>query len=421
MERALDRDPARTEALSESLATALEPLVGLRVGAHLQALRPLVVAPRRATRVAKAVERTAREIARALSDEAAVASLPGLTTALLDAPPPPRADADFDLLRPDGALFDDGRYALMELNAGSCVGGLVEIERIGEVMARWYGDAIPLRWPRPATDLARALRRRYGRGARCAWVVGPGRLGRNDGIAELGEAFSRVMRAEGMSCEPVESDALAYDGRAVRHAGARVHALVRLITPLDWWLRDAYAQLRDAVAAGHVQLFSGPYDLMLNHKGALALLSRAGYDDPQGASIPWTRFARPAMEHGEDLLPMVLGRAEDHVLKPCIDLQGQRVVPGREAGPRWRQHLVAAVLADDCIVQRWVEPPRATLPFRVEGALTRTEVSVVASSVVVRGAAGTLCARTSVPDATLVLTHPYAGTTGLLPVVEPAA
>jgi hypothetical protein len=77
------------------------------------------------------------------------------------------------------------------------------------------------------------------------------------------------------------------------------------------------------------------------------------------------------------------------------------------------------VLADDSVVQRRIEAPTAALPFLVGGALARYDARVVTSPVAVRGAEGTLCARTSVPDRTDVLTHPFAGTTGLLPVVEP--
>lgn len=419
LERLLARDPSRTRALADEIADALEPLVGLRLGGFLQSLRPVVVPRGRAESVARAVRFTSLRLARGLGDREVTRALPALAMTLDGEDPPTRRPEDLDLLRPDGALYGDGSYAMMELNAGSCVGGLVEVEALSDVMSRWYGDEVPLRWPRPATDAARMLARRYGRDARVAWTVLPGALQRGDGLTEAGEAFARACGAVGVRCEVVEADALRYDGHCVSRAGARVDVLWRLITPAAWCRDERVEHLRSAARDGRVEVFSSPFDLVLNHKGALAWLSQRPRD-PRGVEVPWTRLARPALEGGVDLLPMVRAAPEGYVLKPCIDRQGRRVVLGREAEGAWSQHLVASVLADDCVVQSVVEPSRAALPYLVDGALVRETAGVVASPVVIRGAAGTLCARTSVPGATGVLTHPYAGTTGLLPIVEVA-
>lgn len=419
IERWLARDPSRTRALADAIADALEPLVGLRLGGLLQSLRPVVVPRGRAAAVARAVRFTAVRLARALGDRERTRALPALSLTLDGADPPTRRPEDLDLLRPDGALYADGSYAMMELNAGSCVGGLVEIEALSDVMSRWYGDAVPLRWPRPATDAARMLVRRYGRGARVAWTVLPGALQRGDGLTEAGDAFARACAAEGLRCDVVEADALRYDGHSVSRAGSRVDVVWRLVTPAAWCRDDGVAHLRAAARDRRVEVFSSPFELVLNHKGALAWLSQRPRD-LRGVEVPWTRFARPAVEDGVDLLPMVRARPDAYVLKPCIDRQGRRVVIGREAKGAWPQHLVASVLADDCVVQSLVEPPRATLPYLVDASLARVSVGVVTSPVVIRGAGATLCARTSVPGATGVLTHPYAGTTGLLPIVEVA-
>lgn len=417
-EAALARDPARTRGLADALAAALEPLAGVRVAGHLQALRPVVVAAGTARRVGRAVRHTARAIARVVSSPEVSSALPAMAAHLGEHPLPARGPGDLDLLRPDGSLDAAGVFTLMELNAGSCVGGLVEVEAIAEVMAGWYGDdAAAVRWPRPATDVARMLQRRYGRGARVAWVTAPGGLRAGDGMAEAGDAFARRCRAVGLRCEPAEADELAWRGGSLALRGEPVDVLWRLMTAGAWCASPGAAHLREAVARGAVRLFTSPFDLALTHKGALAGLSRAPAD-ARGVAVPWTRLARPALEGGDDVLVRVRAEAAGHVLKPCVDRQGRRVVLGEEAGPRWPQHLVAAVLADDCVVQARVAATGATLPYLVEGALAHAAVAVVTSPVVARGAPATLCARTAVPGATAVLTHPFGGATGLLPVVE---
>ncbi len=364
LERALDRDPARTASLAESLAAALKPFAAADADERPPPLRPLVAPRGRADQLARAVTRTALDITRALERRSVVMSLPGLADALRGSPPPVRSPEVLDVLRVDGALAEDGAFTATAFHAGSCVGGLVEVERVSDVMAAWYGDAAPVRWPRPATDVARALVRRYGRDARCAWVASPGDLGRNDGAAALAEGFARICRAEGLRCEPVEVDGLVYDGRSVSLGGANVDVLLRRVAPVEWLCDERLGPLRDAVLRRHVKLFVSPYDLLFNHRAALAVLSKAGHDDPRGAVIPWTRFAGTAEDDGADL---------------------------------------DAARVDDGVVQRKVAAPRATLPFYTEGTLTRRETEVTVSPVVVRGAEGTLCASAS----------------GVLPVVEP--
>lgn len=365
LERALDRDPARAAALAETLSAALKPLLDGRVEELLPALRPLVVPRGRADQLARAVTRTALDITRALERRSVVLSLPGITDALQACPPPVRSPEVLDVLRVDGVLAEDGAFTATAFHAGSCVEGLVELERVSDVMAAWYGEAVPVRWPRPATDVARALVRRYGLGTRCAWVVSPGALGRGDGMAERGEAFSRICHAEGLRCEPVEADRLVYDGHAVSLGGAAIDVLLRNITPVEWLTAPRLAPLRDAVLRRHVKLFVSPYDLLFNHRGVLAVLSKAGHDDPRGAVIPWTRYVSHAEHEGVD--------------------------------------LVGVLRADDGVAQRKVAAPVATLPFYAEGALIRNVTEVTVSPVVVRGAEGTLCARGP----------------GVLPVVEP--
>jgi len=416
-EASLARDVGRTRALAEQLITTLEPLAGVRVTSYLQALRPVVVAAGTGARVGRAVRHTARSLARIVGSPEVAAALPSMSAHLGEHPFPTLAPGDLDLLRPDGALDASGAFAMMELNAGSCVGGLVEVEAIAEVMANWYGGDVPVRWPRPATDVARMLQHRYGRGARVAWVTVPGGLHAGDGMAEAGEAFARRCHAAGLWCEPAEADELTWRGDGLALWGERVDVLWRLMTPRAWCTSPGAAHLREAVARGAVKLFTSPFDLALTHKGALAWLSRAA-PDPRGVDVPWTRLARPAVEGDDDVLVRVRAEAAGFVLKPGVDRQGRRVVLGEEAGPRWAQHLVAAVLADDCVVQARIAPVGAALPYVVDGELTRAEVAVVTSPVVARGAATTLCARTSVPGGTSVLTHPFGGATGLLPVVE---
>jgi hypothetical protein len=152
---------------------------------------------------------------------------------------------------------------------------------------------------------------------------------------------------------------------------------------------------------------------VLTSKEALVALSRGG--DPL---VPWTRYARPAREDGHDLLPFVRDHAGDYVLKPFRGRQGQRVVAGREDPTLFGQLLVAAVVSGDCILQRYVEPGTARLPYLDGRGVAWRESRVVVSPLLVRGSPASLCARTSPLDASAVLTHPALGRTGIVPIAE---
>ncbi len=385
--------------LSERLAEAMTPFVGAAPDASLVPLRPIVVERGTGARIGGQVRRTALRLAHLV---AAGAYAPG----------------DLDVVRPDGVLDASARsFTMFELNAGSCVGGLVEVEHLSRVMAPWaarvLGPAgITLRFPFPLRALARALGLRYGAGARFAWTVLPGALG-TEWAVPAAAATVADLRAEGLLVDAVEADALDVRRGGVWLDGERIDVVLRIVDAEDWLADPRLESLRSAVARGDVRLFSSPHDAVLTSKEALVALSLAG--DPL---VPWTRHARPAQEDGRDLLPFVRDHADDYVLKPFRGKQGERVVVGREDPRLFGQLLVAAVVSGDCILQRYVEPGWRRLPYLEGSAVASRESRVVVSPLLVRGSPASLCARTSPLDASAVLTHPALGRTGLVPVAE---
>ena len=383
--------------LSQRLAEAMEPFVGSVPDAGVVPLRPIVVEPGTFARIGGQVRRLAARLVRLLPRD-------GYTP------------GDLDLLRPDGAL-DAGSFTLFELNAGSCVGGLVEVEHLSRVMAPWAErvlapTGVRLRFPFPLRALARALALRYGASARLAWTVLPGALG-TEWAPPMAEATTAALRAEGLVVDAVEADALEVRADGVWLGARRVDVILRVIDTDDWLADERLTGLREAVARGVVRLFSSPYDRVLTSKAALVPLSLAG--EPR---VPWTRFARPAREEGRDLLPFVRDHAADYVLKPFWGRQGQRVVVGREDPKLFGQLLVAAVVSGDCILQRYVEPGIERLPYLEGGGVAWRDSRVVVSPLLARGSPATLCARTSPLEATAVLTHPALGRTGIVPIAE---
>ena len=392
-----DLTPARTSELAGALHAKLLPLIGPGVASSLIPLRPLFVSRGTSARVSQSVWRTILRIRRALGRR-------GFTP------------GDLDVVRPDGALSGDA-FSLFELNVGSCVGGLAEVEHMSDVMAPWADEVlrrarIQVTWPRPLHALARALELRYGMSSRYVWTVLPGALASEWG-APLAEQVLRVLRDHGLDVEAAESDALVFDGESVRLGSTRVDVLIRVVDAAAWITDDSVAHLREAAMAGRVKVFSSTYEIELASKQALVQLSRDG--DP---IVPWTRRALPAMEDGVDLLPYVRAHAEDYVLKPSWGRQGERVAIGREDPALFGQLLVASVLAKDCVLQRYVSTPTALVPYAGPHGVVMREAHVVTSPVLISGAPPALCARVSVPGGTLVLTHPALGTTGIVPVVE---
>jgi hypothetical protein len=384
--------------LAERLAEAMKPFVGAAPDAGLSPLRPIVVERGTGARIGRQVQRAALRLARLL---------PGGYT-----------PGDLDVVRPDGALDAHARsFTLFELNAGSCVGGLVEVEHVSRVMAPWAARVLApaglqLRFPFPLRTLSRALALRYGASARFAWTVVPGALG-TAWAPPLAAATTAALRAEGLTVDAAEADALEVRPAGVWLEGRRVDVIVRVIDAEEWLADERLAPLREAVARGTVQLFSSPYDRVITSKEALVALSLAG--DPL---VPWTRYARPAREDGEDLLPFVRDHAGHYVLKPFWGRQGQRVVVGREDPELFAQLLVAAVVSRDCILQRYVEPGILPLPYLEGGGVASRASRVVVSPLLVRGSPASLCARTSPLDASAVLTHPALGRTGIVPIAE---
>jgi len=345
--------------------------------------------------VGRAVQRTTLHLARLAGREAYTAG-------------------DLDLVRPDGVLDRHGTFRLFEVNTGSCVGGLAEIEALSDVFAPWVertlGPAgLRVTLPRPLAALANALALRFGRGACVAWTALPGALD-TDWAPPLVEATIAALTAAGLTAMAAEPRSFDVNPGHVRLGGRPVDVLLRVVDADDWCAAPSLAHLRAAVARGDVALFSSSYDRTIGDKGLLARASLAG--DPL---VPWTRLARPALEGDVDLLPFVREHAERYVLKPAWGRQGSRVAIGREDVARFGQLLVASVVSGDCVLQEYVEPEHTRLPY-ASAPFVRS-VPVVLSPFLIRGSPASLCARIGTGE-TQVLTHPALGTTGLLPAAE---
>jgi hypothetical protein len=350
-------------------------------------------------------------------------ALPGLDLALGSHAAIQRGATDLLLLRPDAIATADGPMTILELNAGCSVGGLLEVERCAEVLRAFYDDALGadaarLRWPRPFGQLARALLGAYGASARFVWLAFGETLS-DESERRFAEAECEALRAHGVSIEPASADELRYDDGKVFAGGRPVDVLFRVTQSRVFLERPELAAVREAVARGQVALYSSPWDLVVTNKGLLAHATTEPID-VEGVALAWTRLARPAIEDGVDLLPMVHARPEDFVVKPAGESQGAGVRIGRENPRAFRQALLEGVLADHAVVQRYCRPPRATLPYADDaGHIETLEGSVVLSPVVTEDE-GSLCARFGV-SSTEVLTHPYMATTALVAVVEVSA
>jgi hypothetical protein len=397
----LDERLARTDAseVRDLIADAIRPFVAANSTLRHLPLRPLIVEDGTCRRVARQVKRAGIRLERLIEGDAQHRYVPG----------------DLDVVRPDGVLDGHGSFTMFEMNAGSCVGGLVEVESLSRVMEPWVTRVLAgsrVRFPYPLRALARSLMLRYGTGARFAWTVLPGALSTDWG-GPLAAATTQAMRAQGLAVEAVETDRLEVNRSGARFGGRRVDVIIRVIDALDWDHDERLASLREAVSRGAVRLFSSAHDRRYANKGALVELSLDG-----AALLPWTRHVRPALEGGRDLLPFIREHAAEYVLKPCWGRQGQRVVIGREDTALFGQLLVASVISGDCIVQRYVEPPTAALPFLDGRNVVTRHARIVVSALLTLGSPPGLCARTSTLEQSAVLTHPALDATGLVPVAE---
>lgn len=155
-------------------------------------------------------------------------------------------------------------------------------------------------------------------------------------------------------------------------AGRRVHALVEYNGDMDT-PRAAFRAFKAELLA----LYNGPVTRLLVDKRNLALLSELADSDRVSAEeravledhVPWGRVVaeRRTRFHGEteDLVPLILARRGDFVLKRATGLGGVAVIIGRATGAEEWQRAVRGAAADgQWLVQEYQE----SWPYAFQGA-----------------------------------------------------
>ncbi|MGH2992996.1 MAG: hypothetical protein ACRDL1_05615 [Solirubrobacterales bacterium] len=186
----------------------------------------------------------------------------------------------------------------------------------------------------------------------------------------------RAAQEAGLEATHATTDALEYDGSALRAGGEEVHLVYRRALIEDLEEGDLTAALRD----GTVCVVNPPRARVANNKKLFALL-----DDPRfahlvqpreaeviAATIPWTRILRPGrVTYGEwvvDLLEFVSDNRTRLVLKPASEYGGHDVWLGIETEHgRWDRIIEEHAEHGDFVVQEYVPVPEEMFPTVEDG------------------------------------------------------
>ncbi|HYW54832.1 MAG TPA: hypothetical protein VE826_12750 [Dongiaceae bacterium] len=311
--------------------------------------------------------------------------------------------------RPDFLVAGAGA-AFLETNVDSSLGGL--------------GTADPLNRRYDALPLLRALRERM----RLAWepVMPP--------VADLFRAASGLERPAvaivdwddevggvpwpyermrddlarlGVAAEVGSDRELAFEAGRLTLRARPVDVVYRGFTPGARTRRGAHAlePLLRADRAG-VPVLSDWWAPFYSSKVVLALLSAreaegrlAGADAAfVRAHVPFSRVLREGFAHAGgrrvDLVPYVLRRREELVIKSASDGSAENVTVGCETDEAaWRAAVERALRAGGFIVQRFVEPPLVRQPVLTESGVELAAFRWNLSTFLIGGAAAGSCFR----------------------------
>ena len=329
-----------------------------------------------AERVVSALEKLAR---RALHDDV-LASLLGLT-------PLERELAETDPGYPGlltvgrlDALFHDGRFAFIEMNADS-PGGILDQMLVEQTLFELpHLDDLQghpgVATPRPHEGVLRALLDAYAATERPRQVPTMA-LVDFESTGTLGEieALARAVTAAGCPSFYADPRELDYDGVRLRARGREIDLVYRRVLVND--LLGACGKDHPLIRAyrdGAVSVANSFRTKALNKKAAFAFLTdpkyAAEFTDEERAAIhahvPWTRrIAKGEVEYeGErvDLGDLLRTERRRLVLKPNDEYGGQGVVLGWLADDEtWEAALVAAETTP-MIVQERIDAATARMP-----------------------------------------------------------
>ncbi|MFI1395455.1 hypothetical protein [Streptomyces sp. NPDC020681] len=291
------------------------------------------------------------------------------------------------MARPDIVIGENGPQ-LLEFNVSGAFGGPNEAHGLAEVWRHthretFFGDDPLAARVRAFEDVCAS------RGLPKAVAV-IGSLGdlQDDADIRFQERELAQFRRRGFTADFFEPDRLT---EALGRPGNLRYPLgLRNFAPADWTERGISLEpVRDAQRSGMLLLPPQSSGLLANKK-ALALVSegrpwmtRAERRLAQ-RHLPWTRLTLHGRtgwrDREHELIELVLAEPELFVLKKAIGMMGREVLVGRHTQPaEWRDAVEAAFLAEDSIVQEYVEPALCALEVTDGATAFTTQVAPVLS------------------------------------------
>lgn len=277
--------------------------------------------------------------------------------------------------RPDVVVSAAGPQ-FVEFNIGSGIGGVVDTSLHTAAWVSAFGG--PGRMPFTALNPLAVRDELFVRAVRdlgvkpAVAVIGTLRdIGGSSG--RYFEIQAESMRRRGLQAEVFEPEEFL-DGLGSL-TRPRFQLGLRHFTIMEWRSHGIdLGPIRTALDAGFALIATQTAYLIANKK-VLAWVSEgrpwmsARDRETVRRYLPWTRVVTDrVVERCGRLTPLpdlLVREQERFVLKPAVGMSGQRVVVGRTCGPdTWREAVASAVVAEDCVVQEYVE----ALPYRMEFA-----------------------------------------------------
>lgn len=286
------------------------------------------------------------------------------------------------LLRYD-IVLTDGRIRIVEVNAGSSIGGWQHDWLHGEILAALAGNAEVAAWNlkyRRVTDAMLMAMAEAAVKVRAASATGnvllfgydPDENTRANLQRSLDRALIRLGREP--KGEVRYSNALsdlAFDADGNLLCRGEIADALLLVMPEDQPLPPhIYMRLASSVMAGRLVMPDAPHQVLIGNKLLLALLheprSQAALSPDEvafvRACVPWSAKIeeRRTIEHQGDPIPMREMLVRDQhglIVKKAYSLQGRHVIVGRYCDrQRWLAAIDHAMEEGDWLVQEYCSP-----------------------------------------------------------------
>lgn len=293
-------------------------------------------------------------------------------------------DAAALFLRYDIVLSDD-RIRIVEVNAGSTIGGWQHDWLHGDIRAALASNAEVATWKldyRPVTDsmfqaITQAVVRARGADAPCNILMfGYSEEGIRTYGAGLQGALDRALAKIGADLRGTlvhtdRLDELRFDDESRLLCRGQVMDAAILVMPEDQPLPPhVYMRLASSAIAGKLVMPDAPHQILVGNKLSLALLhepevqSTLTPDEVEfiRACVPWsTKLAtRTVVARDGTPMPMIEMLVRDRhalIIKKAISLQGRHVVVGRYCDEaQWRSAIEHALAEGDWLAQEYCQP-----------------------------------------------------------------